>query len=145
MTIRNCLAKTTRARWFNAWCSLCLVALSAAGQVRRPARKPVPVRAAPAPQDLMSLVRAFRTSPSDAGRAAVEAWAKTHAKDNTGLLARFALGIALYEQWDFAEAVANLKQVQGKLPQIGDYVAYYLSSARMELSAGRGVARHGVS
>jgi soluble lytic murein transglycosylase len=141
MTIRKCLAKTIQGRWFKAWCGLCLVALPAAAQSRRPARRPVAVRAKPAPQDLASLVRTLRSSPSDAGRAAVESWAKSHARDISGPLARLALGIVEYEQKDFAAAAADLKQAQGKLPQIADYTAYYLSAARVELKDFEGIAK----
>jgi soluble lytic murein transglycosylase len=86
-------------------------------------------------------VRTLRTTPSEANRAAVESWAGSHAGETSGLLARLALGIADYEQKDFAASAADLKQVRGKLPQIADYTAYYLSAARLELRDFEGIAK----
>ena len=40
-----------------------------------------------------------------------------------------ALGIAAYEQKDFANAVAHLKKVQ--MPEIADYTGYFLAAARV--------------
>src|SRR5579871_1256684 len=110
------LAKTIPARWFS------LVALAAAAA---PA-------VTPPPSGLASLVRAYREMPTPAKRAAVEAYATAHARETSGILARLALGVADYEQKNFASAIANLKPLAGKLPQIADYVAYYLGAARVE-------------
>ena len=101
---------------------------------RRPAARTVPKAG-----DLASLVRAWRESPSVAGRAAVESYAAAHARDNTGLLARLALGVGSYEQRDFAAAIASLRKVQGKLPQIADYTAYYLAASRVESNDTNGI------
>lgn len=109
------LAKITPAPLFS------LIALAAAAA---PAVRPA--------STLAPLVRAYREAPSPAKRAAVEAYATAHARETTGSLARLALGIGDYEQKNYAEAIANLKPLAGKLPQVADYVAYYLAAARVE-------------
>jgi soluble lytic murein transglycosylase len=83
--------------------------------------------------ELADLVRAWRDSPTPARRSAVESFAKAHPKGTDGALARFALGVTLYEQKDFAEALKNLRGLSGSLPQIGDYAAYYQAAATVEL------------
>jgi len=82
--------------------------------------------------DLASLARAYRESRTAVRRAAVESYAGAHARDNTGSLARLALGIAAYEHKDYSAAIAALQPIQSKLPQIADYTAYYLAAARVE-------------
>jgi peptidoglycan lytic transglycosylase len=130
--IRNCLAKTTRGRWFRILCGAALAGVLIAAAAGEPARpKPKPARRA-RPANLAVLVRALRQSPSPARRAAVAAYAVAHAKDNSGLLARLALGVAAYEQKDYPAAIEQLKKVQGKLPAIADYTAYYLAASLVE-------------
>ena len=92
----------------------------------------------PSPSGLAALVRADRETPSPARRAAVEQWAASHPPDAP--LARLALGIAAYEQKDFAGSIAQLKKLRGQLPQVGDYIAYYLAAARVEARDFDGVA-----
>ncbi|MGA3017038.1 MAG: lytic transglycosylase domain-containing protein [Bryobacteraceae bacterium] len=92
----------------------------------------------PPPSGLAPLVRADRETPSAARRAAVEQWAASHPQDAP--LARLALGIAAYEQKDFAGSIAQLKKLRGQLPQVGDYIAYYLGAARVEARDFDGVA-----
>jgi soluble lytic murein transglycosylase len=76
------------------------------------------------------LVRAYRESPSAARRNPVAAYITGHPKD--AALGRLALGIADYEQKNYAAAIAELKPLEGKLAQIADYAAYYLAAARVE-------------
>src|SRR5438045_3155218 len=111
MTIRNCLAKLIPA--------LCLISTALVGAVT-------------SPSDLATLARAYRESPTPAHRAALESYAAAHAKQDTGWLARLALGVTAYEQKDYTAAVAALQPMQLKLPQIADYTAYYLAAARVE-------------
>jgi soluble lytic murein transglycosylase len=115
------LAKITPVQWFS------LVALAAAPAVTPP------------PSGLAPLVRAYRESPSAARRAAVEAYASAHARETSGSLARLALGVGDYEQKNYAAAIAELKPLPAKLPQIADYVAYYLGAARVESDDSEGV------
>jgi soluble lytic murein transglycosylase len=84
-------------------------------------------------------VRDWREAPIPARRALVESYAVTHAKDNFGTLARLALGVGEVEQKNYTAAVADLKKVQNRLPQIADYAAYYLGLARVEANDFNGV------
>jgi soluble lytic murein transglycosylase len=89
--------------------------------------------------DLKSLVRAYRASPTPAGRAAVESYAALHPQEDS--LARLALCVVSYEQKDYPAAIAALQPLPAKLPQIADYVAYYLAAARVESQDFDGVAQ----
>jgi len=115
---------------------------TAASQTRkRPAAKArpkAPAKASANAVTLAAVVREWRENPAPARRAAVEAWAAAHPKD--ALPAHFALGVGAYEQKDFAGSAAALKKAQGKLPQIADYVSYYLAAARVELRDNAGIA-----
>ncbi|HUI77557.1 MAG TPA: transglycosylase SLT domain-containing protein [Bryobacteraceae bacterium] len=92
-----------------------------------------------APPTLAALVRAERESPTPARRAAVEAYADTHAHEPSGALARLALGVIAYEQQNYAAALTDLNKVGGKLPKIADYVAYYEAASRVESNELAGV------
>ncbi len=81
--------------------------------------------------DLKAVVRAYRASPTPAGRAAVEAYAAAHPSEDS--MARFALGVVAYEQKDYAAAVSGLEALPAKLPSIADYVGFYLAASRVEL------------
>ena len=113
MTIRNCSAKIILV----LWCS----GLTAQ---------------APGRTDLAALVRAYRQAPSPASRAAVESYAAGHPKEKAA--AELALGVVAYEQQQFADAIAHLENV--RIPQIGDYVGYYLAAARVGANQVEGVA-----
>jgi soluble lytic murein transglycosylase len=89
-----------------------------------------PAVSAPPTSGLSILLRANRETPTPAHRAAVEQWVASHPHDAS--LARLGLGVAAYEQKDFATAIAQLKKVRGQLPPVNDYVGYYLSAARIE-------------
>src|SRR6185369_13939195 len=80
-------------------------------------------------------------SPNPARRAAIEAYAAAHPKDDNGVLARLALGVGSYEQKDFAGATAALRKVQGKIPRLADYTAYYLAASRVEEKDTDGVVK----
>ncbi len=106
MTIRTCSAALILALWYSS------------------------LGAAPATGSLATLVRAFRESPSPSRRSAIASYIAGHPKE--AALANLALGIAAYEQRDYAAAIAGLKPLQGKLAPIADYAAYYLAAARVE-------------
>ncbi len=84
-------------------------------------------------------MRAWRTAPTPARGAAVEAWAASHPKDAS--LAQLALGIGAFEQNDFAGAIARLQKLSLKLPSVADYVDYYLAASRVEANDFASVAR----
>src|ERR1035437_6169185 len=106
MKIRTCSAALILALWYSS------------------------LSAAPATGSLAILVRAYRESPSPARRSAVASYIAGHPKD--AAVANLALGIAAYEQKNWAAAIAWLKPLEGKLAPIDDYAAYYLAAARVE-------------
>src|SRR5262245_11464280 len=110
MTIQNCLAKIIPVLWLNLLNPL----WSAGGS------------------SLSLLVSNYREAPSPQKRAAIEAYAAANAASSEGPLAYFALGVAALEQKDYRTAVDALKKVQGRLPKIADYAAYYLAAARVD-------------
>jgi soluble lytic murein transglycosylase len=75
-------------------------------------------------------VSAYRESPSPARRNAVVSYIAKHPKE--AALGNLALGIAAWEQKNWAAAIARLKPLEGKLAPIDDYVAYYLALSRVE-------------
>jgi soluble lytic murein transglycosylase len=100
--------------------------------------KPAPKAAVSPPASLAALVRAYRESPNPARRAAVVSWGASHPKERPAV--ELALGVAAYEQRDYASAIAALRQAQG-LPQIADYTAFYLAAARVESRDFGGIAK----
>ena len=131
------LAKNIQAQWFKPAAAL----LAASALFAAAPKHSAPVRAVPSGAGLPELVRAYRDSPSPARRAAIEAYAKAHAKETSGSQARLALGVAAYEQKDFPGAIENLRGLGAKLPRIADYVAYYAGAARVESNDFDGVGR----
>src|SRR5690242_2915701 len=79
---------------------------------------------------LALLVHAYRQAPTPLHRNAISAYAAGHPREAP--LANLALGIAAYEQHNFAAAVPLLKSVPAQLPAIADYAAYYLAASRVE-------------
>jgi soluble lytic murein transglycosylase len=110
-----CLGKIIPARW----CKRALVAFAALALC------------AAAASELARLVRAYRGAPTPERRAAIEAYAGTHPDEEA--LARLALGVAAYEQKDYAAAISELAALPARLPLIADYPAYYQGAARVEL------------
>jgi len=115
MTTRTCSARVIPARWSK---SLRLFVLAAIGW---------PATA----QDLASLVKAYRDNPSVARRSQLERYAVAHPKDQTGALARLALGIASVEQNDYPRSIQNLKAAESRVPKLEDYALYYKASAEL--------------
>jgi soluble lytic murein transglycosylase len=106
MTIRTCSA----ALILGLWCSS--------------------LGAAPVAGPLGKLVSAYRETPSPARRNAIVSYIARHPKE--AALGNLALGIAAYEQKNWAAAIARLKPLQGKMAPVDDYVAYYLALSRVE-------------
>ena len=144
MKTRICSVKIIPALWFSL-CALGLIVwaadLSAASAPAKKAKKTAPrKKAAPAgPVTLASLVRAYRQTPTPARRADVVRYAAAHPKE--AALANLALGVAAWEQKDFPSAIASFQKVNGKLPQIADYAAYYSAASRVENNDGPGAVR----
>jgi soluble lytic murein transglycosylase len=125
MRMRKCWGRNIRGRWFSA--AGCAAALLIGAQAHA---------AAPA---LATLVKAYRLAPTAGKRAAIETYAAGHPKEAPQ--ARLALGMAAYEQKDYAAAIANLRQAVGKLPKVDDYAAYYLAAARVEANDFAGIPK----
>jgi soluble lytic murein transglycosylase len=89
------------------------------------------------PHDLPGMVRLYRSDPTPARRQAIVAYGDSHPKEKD--FARLALGIASWEQRDFAGTISTLQPLSARLPQLADYVAFYLTAARMEAKDGGGM------
>lgn len=85
------------------------------------------VAAAQSPEPL---ARTLRTTPSVAARTALTNYAKAHPKDTNGALALLALAVHDIEAKMPERAIATLKQVRPRLPQLRDYVDYFLAQAQ---------------
>ena len=152
MTIRKHWVRTIRALWprlvvagLAAAFSLVAAKHTRAGApaASKPAASQPPASQSPASQsgELAALVRVYRETPSPERRAAVERYAAAHANDIGGSLAQLALGVVAYEQKDYPAAIALLRSLAGRLPQIADYAAYYLGAARVESNDLAGVTQ----
>ena len=147
MKTRICSVKIIPALWFSL-CALGLIVWAAelsSASAATPAKKKKAAprkKAAPVPTGpvtLAGLVRAYRQAPTPARRAEVVRYAAAHPKEAP--LANLALGVAAWEQRDFASAIASFQKVSGKIPQIADYVAYYSAASRVENNDGTGAVR----
>jgi len=125
MKIQNYSGQIIPGRWFRL-----LLVLGCAGAMHAQSHAPASTPHPHPSGDLSSLVRSWRESPTPARRAAIESYANLHPKDEHGALARLALGVGSFEQKDYTAAVASLGKVQ--VPQLADYVGYYLAGARVE-------------
>ena len=81
-------------------------------------------------QTLETLARAYREKPSAAKQAALLHFAAAHPRDLEGALALLAAGVTEAEQGSYADAARHLAAAKARLPQLGDYVSFYLGSAR---------------
>ena len=133
------MAKTTLVLWFSL-----LAVLGAAPPARKTASKAAPKTTSKAGVNVLvppaSLVRAYREAPTPAHRGALEAYARAHAQESSGALAFLGLGVAAYEQRDYAGSIAALGKARERLPKLADYTGYYLAAARVELNDVEGLA-----
>ncbi len=86
-------------------------------------------------QSLESQAHAFREKPTPALRASLLRFAEAHPADTQGAQALFAVAIWEKDQHQFDEAIKHLKQARGRLPQLADYVSYYLAAAESDLGS----------
>ena len=142
MRIHIYWAKSIPVRWFKLAALACLLSAvvgtapakskAKTGAKKAPAKSAAKsAKAQPAPSDLPGMVRAYREAPTAARRAAILSYAVAHPRE--AALANLGLGVAAWEQKDFAGAVNSLAPLGPKLPQIADYIAYHLNAARVEL------------
>lgn len=139
--MQNCSARIIRVLWYSG---LGLAAsLGLLAQRGKPAAAPASSGVSSAPKDtaLAPLVKAYRQAPDPARLAPLQAYAKAHAADQNGALARLALGVASYEQKDYPGAVAALQDLAARLPRIADYASYYLAASQVELKTVEGVTK----
>jgi soluble lytic murein transglycosylase len=70
-----------------------------------------------------------RTLPAYAG---VEAYARSHAKEDAGALAWLVVGYARVVDRDYAKAIDPLTRAKARAGDLGDYVAYYLGTSYLQ-------------
>ncbi len=87
------------------------------------------VAASLAAQTLASLARSYRESPTAARREALVKFASGRPADAQGALALLALGVTAVEAGRYEEALGYLKKIGSRLPELGDYLAYYQGQA----------------
>ena len=88
---------------------------------------PAIVLAAGGAQDL---ARQYRDDPSAAARAALSRFAAAHSSDQSGAQARLALASTDYERAQYADVLADLKDLEMRLPSLTDYIVYLRSAAQ---------------
>jgi len=84
-------------------------------------------------QSLDSLAKAYREKPAPARRDALLRYAAAHPKDANGALALLAVGVTEVESGQYEEGARRLKTLGARLPQLRDYIAYYLGSVQFGL------------
>lgn len=144
METRNCSVRTTRVRWPDLGCLCFALTLALALAITASAAPPPPAAAAAA-QTVEPLARAYAKGPTQAGRAELVAFAQRHAKDADGALALLAVAHSDIEAKREAEAVAELKGLETRLPKIADYIAYLTAQAlyqsRQDAAAAQAASR----
>ncbi len=69
---------------------------------------------------------------SPAGYAGVEAYARTHSKEDAGALAWLVVGYAHFLDHECAKAIDPLNRAKPLAGDLGDYVAYYLGTCYLQ-------------
>jgi soluble lytic murein transglycosylase len=92
-------------------------------------------------QTLPFLIKTYREAPSPQRRATLQTYAAAHAKDQSGALAKFALGMSAFTEKNYTGAVENLKAAQPRLSKLADYIDYYVAAASIENRDYAGVAQ----
>jgi soluble lytic murein transglycosylase len=69
---------------------------------------------------------------SPAAYAGVEAYARTHLKEDAGALAWLVAGYAHVLDREFAKAIDPLNRAKPQAGDLGDYVAYYLGTSYLQ-------------
>ncbi len=86
--------------------------------------------------DLKPMARQLLEDRTRAGYAAMEAYARRHAKDDAGELARLVLGYAHLLDHDYVRTVEALKRVPSEGGELDDYIGYFLGTAYAESGDG---------
>jgi soluble lytic murein transglycosylase len=80
-------------------------------------------------QSAEALARTLRTKPTVPGRTALQKFAQAHAKDQAGAVAQLALAVHDIESKVPERAVTSLRQLEKRLPQLRDYLHFFLAQA----------------
>jgi soluble lytic murein transglycosylase len=83
--------------------------------------------------------RSYRDNPTAPAKEQIVAYATEHAKEPSGALANFSLGIAAFTQKNYVESQQFLLAAQPLLPRLADYVAYYIAASDAQASDDAGV------
>jgi soluble lytic murein transglycosylase len=67
-----------------------------------------------------------------AAYAGVEAYARTHSKEDAGALAWLVVGYAHFIDKDYAKAIEPLNRAKPTAGDLGDYIAYYLGTCYLQ-------------
>jgi soluble lytic murein transglycosylase len=86
-------------------------------------------RAFVASANLKPMARQLLQDRTRAAYAGVEAYARKHARDDAGVLARLALGYAHVLDQDYAKAIEPLRQARANAGDLGDYIDYFLATS----------------
>jgi soluble lytic murein transglycosylase len=82
-----------------------------------------------ASETLRAMAQQLIQDRSPAAYAGVEAYARTHAKDDPGALAWLVVGYAHVLDHEYAKAIDPLNRAKPRAGDLGDYVAYYLGTS----------------
>ena len=99
---------------------------------------------------LLPDLKSYRDNPSLPAKDQIAVYAKLHAKDQSGSLAYFALGMTAFSQKNYTDAQQYLQAAQPQLPHLSDYIAYYIAQCKAQWNDDAGVASelaaiHGVT
>src|SRR5208337_2822222 len=118
----NCWVKIIQVRWSRLACAAAIAGVCA---IALPARS--------AAQSLDALADRYRKTPTASARSAVLRYAQAHRTDKNGALALLLLGATEDDQRQFGDALAHLKSVGKRLPELADYTAYLSAVAESGL------------
>jgi soluble lytic murein transglycosylase len=86
-------------------------------------------RAFTASAELKPMAKQMLETHSKASHAGVEAFARRHSNDDAGALAWLACGYVHWQDRDYENAIADLRQAKPRARELADYVDFYLASA----------------
>lgn len=83
--------------------------------------------------------QSYRDNPTPPAKEQIDAYAKAHTKEQSGGIANFVLGIAAFTQKNFTESQQYLEAAQPQLPQLADYIAYYIAACKAQVNDDAGI------
>jgi len=122
----NCWVKIIRVRWSRLACAAAIASVCATALLAQSATQS-------ASQSLEALAGRYRKTPTASARAAVLRYAQAHRTDSNGALALLLLGATENDQRQFGDALAHLKAIGKRLPDLADYSAYLSAVAESGL------------